>query len=59
MDDIVLTESNQTHIQEIVTTMGNEFSLKELDDLGYFLGIQVKECKEGLHLSQQRIRDIW
>jgi hypothetical protein len=31
-----------------------EFALKDLEDLQYFLGIEVKQHKDGLHLSQEK-----
>lgn len=39
---------------EIIDEMSKEFSLQELGDLSYFFGIQIKNCKEGLHLFQQQ-----
>lgn len=32
----------------------NEFALKDLGDLHYFLGIEVKKCAGGLVLTQER-----
>lgn len=34
--------------------MGCEFALRELGELQYFLGIQVKKCEQGLHLTHQQ-----
>lgn len=45
VDDMVLTCSNQ---------VSREFVVHVLDGLSFFLGIQVKHAKEGLHLSQQQ-----
>lgn len=45
VDDIVMTGSDQDLVPEVMDAMGKEFALKELGDLGYFLGIHVKRTK--------------
>jgi histone deacetylase 1/2 len=43
VDDIsIITGSNPTFIQQMVSKLNSIFSLKELGDLDYFLGIEVK-----------------
>lgn len=37
---------------EIITGLANEFSMKDLGPLHFFLGIEVKYFKRGMHLSQ-------
>lgn len=53
-DDIVLTCSYENFVKDTITFMGKEFTLTELKELGYFLGIQVKKCEQRLHFSQQQ-----
>lgn len=54
VDDIILTGNNTQFRQHVVTSLGNKFSLKELSDLHYFLGVEVIPVKQGLFLSQNR-----
>ena len=60
VDDIILTGSDSAFIQQVVTKLNSVFSLKELGDLEYFLGIEVKPQSNGcLLLSQGKyIRDL-
>lgn len=50
-DDIVLTGSSETLVAKVITKLGQEFLVRELGDLTFFLGIQVHKIVEGLHLS--------
>lgn len=54
VDDIMVTGSNQGLVQEVIDAVRKEFALRELGDLPYLLGIQVKRSKEVLHMSQQQ-----
>ncbi|KAL5556707.1 hypothetical protein UlMin_038943 [Ulmus minor] len=54
VDDIIVTGSNREEIEKFITVLNNSFSLKDLGQLNYFLGIEVKTTAEGLHLSQKR-----
>ncbi|KAL5564518.1 hypothetical protein UlMin_027682 [Ulmus minor] len=59
VDDIIVTGSNIEEIEKLITVLNNSFSLKDLGQLNYFLGIEVKTIAEGLHLSQKRyIKDL-
>lgn len=53
VDNIVITGPNQLLVEHLIKKMAKKFSLRELGDLQYCLGIQVKQFKEGLHLTQQ------
>ena len=54
MDDILLTGNDVNVIQGLVTQLNGMFSLKDLGEIDYFLGIQVKHIESGLHLSQTK-----
>lgn len=41
VDDIIITVSNQQRVEEIILQLNKQFSLKDLDILSYFLGIEV------------------
>uniref|UniRef100_A0A803P494 Reverse transcriptase Ty1/copia-type domain-containing protein n=1 Tax=Cannabis sativa TaxID=3483 RepID=A0A803P494_CANSA len=46
-------------VTNIITALNIRFSLKELGDLHYFLGIEVNSTPSGLHLSQAKYaRDL-
>ncbi|KAL5566172.1 hypothetical protein UlMin_029336 [Ulmus minor] len=52
-------ESCKEEIEQIILLLNRSFSLKDIGDLNYFLGIEVKAVREGLHLSQKRyIEDL-
>ncbi|KAL5557093.1 hypothetical protein UlMin_039329 [Ulmus minor] len=59
VDDIIITGSNKVEIEKLVVVLNNSFSLKDLGQLSYFLGIEVKVVNGGLQLSQRRyIEDL-
>ena len=41
VDDIIVTGNNPMFIKSLVTKLNTEFSLKDLGNLNYFLGIEV------------------
>jgi len=54
VDDIVLTGNNPMEISNITNLLNNFFHIKNLDDLTYFLGIEVACNDTGIHLSQRK-----
>ena len=60
VDDIIVTGNNPMFIKSLVTKLNTEFSLKDLGNLDYFLGIEVRPQSNGaLILTQSRyIRDL-
>lgn len=54
VDDILITGSDESLIKNLMSTLSEVFSLKELGDLSYFLGIQVARNKELMHLRQEK-----
>jgi histone deacetylase 1/2 len=58
-DDLEITGSDTQFVGHVVTTLGTQFSLKDMGLLHYFLGVAVIPTHAGLFLSQhQYIRDI-
>ena len=41
-------------MSSVIRSLGMEFSLKDLGDLHYFLGVEAYHVPEGLFLSQHR-----
>ena len=54
VDDIVLTGSNPRLLKDFIARLSNEFSMKDLGDLHYFLGIEDHHTLQGLFLSQSK-----
>ncbi|GJS81869.1 ribonuclease H-like domain-containing protein [Tanacetum coccineum] len=54
VDDIVLTTSSQALLQQIITSLHQEFSMTDLGSLNYFLGISVTRDSSCIFLSQKK-----
>ena len=46
-DDIIVTGNNINLIHSLVSQLNFVFSLKDLGDLDYFLGIKIQKTKDG------------
>lgn len=53
-DDFVIADSSSSMVQDLIATLAQRFSRKDLGDLSYFLGMQVLCTPSGLHLSQRK-----
>ncbi|GJQ94000.1 ribonuclease H-like domain-containing protein [Tanacetum coccineum] len=51
VDDIVLTASSESLLQQIISSLHEEFAMTDLGPLNYFLGISVTRDSSGLFLS--------
>ncbi|KAL6331208.1 hypothetical protein AAG906_009636 [Vitis piasezkii] len=59
VDDILVIGSNAEVVTTLIKQLDVEFSLKDLGEITYFLGIQITHIVNGFHLSQQKyIRDL-
>ena len=54
VDDIIITCSNPTEIDELLILPQCDFAIKDLGKLNYFLGVEVIPNAHGILLSQQR-----
>ncbi|XP_021741133.1 uncharacterized protein LOC110707409 [Chenopodium quinoa] len=54
VDDIILTTSSDHLRQQFMTLLGNEFAMKDLGPLSFFLGIVVTCNASGIFLSQKQ-----
>ncbi|XP_057789688.1 uncharacterized mitochondrial protein AtMg00810-like [Salvia miltiorrhiza] len=52
VDDILITGSLPSDIQQVIHQLNTHFSLKDLGDVHHFLGIEITKTAHGLHLSQ-------
>ena len=51
MDDIIVTESNPSHVSKLYLQLGKEFVVKYLGHLQSFLRVEVKYFDGGINLS--------
>jgi hypothetical protein len=54
VDDIIITGTHPDMIHKLVQTMQQEFPVKDLGSLSFFLGIQVTRGPAGIHLCQSK-----
>lgn len=54
VDDLLITGSNQSLIQEAEDILHHNFKMKDLGKLKYFLGIEFSRSKEGILINQRR-----
>lgn len=54
VDDIIVASYSQEATNALLKDLEREFALKDLGDLHYFLGIEVKKSADGLIMSQER-----
>ncbi|GJQ98677.1 ribonuclease H-like domain-containing protein [Tanacetum coccineum] len=54
VDDILLTTSSETLLQQIISSLHHKFSMTDLGSLNYFLSISVTCDSSGMLLSQHK-----
>jgi hypothetical protein len=54
VDDIIVASSSSRFTDVLVKKLNQEFTLKKLGDLNYFLRIEVKRSRDGLMMTQSR-----
>ena len=52
VDDLIITGDNTTEIENFKNQMKNMFSMSDLGLLSYYLGIEVKQIRQGISLCQ-------
>ena len=55
VDDIIVASSSQEGTTTLLEDLRRDFALKDLGDLHYFLGIEVKKVKDGILLTQEKV----
>ena len=59
VDDIIFGSINQAFCEEFGNMMASEFEMFMIGELSYFLGLQIKQMKNGTFGSQGKyIRDM-
>ena len=54
VDDIVPSGDDHAEIIQLKERMGDEFEIKDLGNLKYFLGMEVARSKEGISVAQRK-----
>lgn len=54
VDDILITGTSPQLVQRVIDTLARKFSIKDMGNLSYFLGIEAVRTKDGLHLMQRK-----
>jgi hypothetical protein len=54
VDDIIVASSDYSATQSLLQQLSKDFALKDLGDLSFFLGIEVKRTNDGIILTQEK-----
>ena len=54
VDDVLITGSNKSLIDGLISTLQTRFSIKDLGESKYFLGVKFSRSSKGLHLRQEK-----
>jgi histone deacetylase 1/2 len=54
VDDIIVTSSSNKAVNALLQDLSSAFALKDLGDLHFFLGIEVKKINQGIILTQEK-----
>ena len=54
VDDIFIASDNKAAVEELKVMLDQEFKLKDLGELKYFLGLEVARFAQGINLCQRK-----
>ena len=54
VDDILFGATNELLVKEFADLMQKEFEMSMMGELTFFLGLQIKQIKEGMFLCQSK-----
>ena len=54
VDDIIFGATNQSLCEHFAKEMQSEFKMSMMGELTFFLGLQVKQCKDGIFINQSK-----
>ena len=64
VDDIIFGATNHCLCEDFAKTMQGEFEMSMMGELNFFLGLQIKQSKEGTVIHQQKylrelVKKVW
>ena len=54
VDDMIITGDNLSGIQELKDFLSQQFEMKDLGHLSYFLGLEITHSTDGLYITQAK-----
>ena len=54
VDDMIITGDNLSGIQELKDFLGQNFEMKDLGHLSYFMGLEITFSDDGFYLTQAK-----
>ena len=54
VDDIIFGSTNESLCQDFAKLMQGEFEMSMMGELTFFLGLQIKQSKEGISITQSK-----
>jgi histone deacetylase 1/2 len=54
VDDIIIASSSQAATDALLKDLSQDFALKDIGDLNFFLGVEVQNVTNGIVLSQSK-----
>ncbi|KAK6146430.1 hypothetical protein DH2020_020299 [Rehmannia glutinosa] len=54
VDDIIFSATNESLYKKFSKLMQGEFEMSMMGELNFFLGLQIKQCQEGIYISQSK-----
>ena len=54
VDDIIFGSTNESLCQDFAKLMQGEFEMSMMGELTFFLGLQIKQTKEGISITQSK-----
>jgi hypothetical protein len=54
VDDIIFGSTNESFCEEFGKMMSKEFEMSMIGELSFFLGLQIKQLKDGIFVSQSK-----
>ena len=54
VDDMIITDDDLSGIQELKDFLSQQFEMKDLGHLNYFLGLEITHSTDGLYLTQAK-----
>ena len=54
VDDMIITDDDLSGIQEFKDLLSQQFEMKDLGHLNYFLGLEITYSTDGFHITQAK-----